>query len=159
MNIEEIIGEGLKLHQPQLTSASRRECIIETLQEVGLNENILSRYPYEFSGGQRQRIAIARVLVLKPKIIVLDEPTSALDVSIQQQILLLLAKLQKKYGITYLLISHDLSVIRALSHRTLVLKNGILVEQGETEALIKHPQHSYTQELFAAAIHNATCLP
>lgn len=152
MNIEEIIGEGLKLHQPQLTPASRRESIIEALQEVGLDENILNRYPYEFSGGQRQRIAIARVLVLKPKIIVLDEPTSALDVSIQQQILLLLAKLQKKYGIAYLLISHDLSVIRALSHRILVLKNGTLVEQGETEALIKQPQHPYTQTLFAAAM-------
>jgi microcin C transport system ATP-binding protein len=152
MNIEEIISEGLKLHQPQLTSASRRECIVETLQEVGLDQNILNRYPYEFSGGQRQRIAIARVLVLKPKIIVLDEPTSALDVSIQQQILLLLAKLQKKHGIAYLLISHDLSVIRALSHRILVLKDGALVEQGETEALIKQPQHPYTQTLFAAAM-------
>lgn len=151
MTIEEIVGEGLALHQADLTKAQRREQIISVLHEVGLSPDVLDRYPHEFSGGQRQRIAIARVLILRPKLLVLDEPTSALDVSIQQQVLTLLSGLQKKYNLAYLLISHDLAVIQAMAHRVLVLKEGQVVEQGEAEALMNHPVHPYTRALLDAA--------
>ena len=151
MTIEDIVSEGLRLHHAQLTPQAVREQVINVLQEVGLDATVLSRYPHEFSGGQRQRIAIARVLILKPKILILDEPTSALDVSIQQQILNLLSALQKKYNIAYLLISHDLAVIRAMTHHTLVLKDGAVVESGETMALLTQPAHPYTQTLIKAA--------
>jgi microcin C transport system ATP-binding protein len=151
MTIEQVVGEGLALHQPQLSTEQRRERIVGTLREVGLNEAVLGRYPHEFSGGQRQRIAIARVLVLQPRVLVLDEPTSALDVSIQQQVLELLADLQRRHGIAYLFISHDLAVIRAMAHHVLVLKDGQVVEEGETEALMRSPGHPYTRELLAAA--------
>jgi microcin C transport system ATP-binding protein len=151
MSIAEIVGEGLALHQPQLSREERQQQVADTLAEVGLDRSVLARYPHEFSGGQRQRIAIARVLILKPRILILDEPTSALDVSIQQQVLQLLTQLQNKYRLSYLFISHDLAVVRAMSHRILVLKDGELVEQGETESLLANPQHAYTQALFAAA--------
>jgi microcin C transport system ATP-binding protein len=150
--IEQIVGEGLEIHFPQLTEQERRNKIIEVLGEVGLSSNILQSYPHQFSGGQRQRIAIARALVLEPKVLILDEPTSALDVSIQKQVLELLVKLQKKYQLSYLLISHDLAVIYALSHRIYVLKDGEIVEQGEAEQVIQHPAHAYTQRLIQAAI-------
>ncbi|BCL92607.1 ABC transporter ATP-binding protein [Ralstonia pseudosolanacearum] len=151
MTIEQIVGEGLALHQPHVNDAERRQRVIEALREVGLDRTALGRYPHEFSGGQRQRIAIARVLILKPQVLVLDEPTSALDVSIQQQVLSLLSALQKKYNLSYLFISHDLAVIRAMSHRVMVMKDGKVVEAGDTEAVLASPSHPYTCKLMAAA--------
>jgi glutathione transport system ATP-binding protein len=121
------------------------------LEHVGLAGDHARRYPHEFSGGQRQRIAIARAVVLRPEILVLDEPTSALDVSVQQQVLALLSDLQSRYGMSYVFISHDLAVVRAMSHRVLVMKDGAIVEQGEAEALFAAPREKYTQTLLAAA--------
>jgi microcin C transport system ATP-binding protein len=156
MTVGQIVGEGLALHMPQLTRAGREQRILDMLAEVGLSaaqgqHEVLQRYPHEFSGGQRQRIAIARAVVLRPEVLVLDEPTSALDVSVQQQVLALLAELQRRYGMSYLFISHDLAVVRAMSHRVLVMKDGAIVEQGEAQALFEAPTHPYTQALLAAA--------
>jgi len=152
MTVEQIIGEGLKLHFPQLDKSQRKARILSVLDEVGLESDILWRYPHEFSGGQRQRIAIARAVVLEPDVILLDEPTSALDVSVQKQVLGLLAKLQKKHGLSYIFISHDLRVIRAMSHRVIVMKNGKAVEEGVTSKVLDQPQNTYTKELSQAAI-------
>jgi microcin C transport system ATP-binding protein len=151
MTIEQIVGEGLALHQPGLAPEARREAIVAMLAEVGLDASALARYPHEFSGGQRQRIAIARAAILRPALMLLDEPTSALDVSVQQQVLELLAGLQRKYGLSYLFITHDLAVIRAMAHRVLVMKDGRVVESGETAALFAAPQDAYTRTLLAAA--------
>ncbi len=152
MNIEQIIGEGLKLHFPRLTPVQRRERIEAVMDEVGLEHGMLSRYPHEFSGGQRQRIAIARAVVLEPKLILLDEPTSALDISVQKQVLGLLRDLQRRHGMSYLFISHDLKVVRAIAHRVLVMKEGRVVETGTTETIFDSPQHSYTRKLLEAAL-------
>jgi microcin C transport system ATP-binding protein len=157
MTIEQIVGEGVALHMPELSKVERRQRILDMLAEVGLSEqqgitDVLTRYPHEFSGGQRQRIAIARAVILRPEVLVLDEPTSALDVSVQQQVLALLADLQRKYGMSYVFISHDLAVMRAMAHRVLVMKDGVIVEQGEAEALFAAPREPYTQTLLAAAL-------
>jgi microcin C transport system ATP-binding protein len=156
MTVGQIVGEGLALHQPELSPAQREAKVLAMLDEVGLSaargiQGVLQRYPHEFSGGQRQRIAIARAVVLEPEILVLDEPTSALDVSVQQQVLALLAELQHRRGLSYIFISHDLAVIRAMAHRVMVMKNGDVVEEGETLALFDAPQQAYTRELLAAA--------
>lgn len=152
MTVEQIIGEGLYIHFPHLNAEQRLEKISRVLNEVGMDDSILWRYPHEFSGGQRQRIAIARVVILEPELILLDEPTSALDVSVQKQVLELLAELQQKHKISYMFISHDLNVIRSISHRVLVMKEGRVVEQGETEQLFNEPLQDYTKELLNAAL-------
>jgi microcin C transport system ATP-binding protein len=149
--IERIVGEGLALHRPQLDAAGRREKVLTVLREVGLDRTALYRYPHEFSGGQRQRIAIARALVLEPRILILDEPTSALDVSIQQQVLKLLAGLQQKYNLGFVFISHDLAVIGAMAHRVAVMKDGSIVESGDVEKIFASPAHPYTRKLLEAA--------
>jgi microcin C transport system ATP-binding protein len=151
MTIEQIVGEGVALHRPELDVRMRRDAIVAMMGEVGLDASALSRYPHEFSGGQRQRIAIARAAILQPSLMLLDEPTSALDVSVQQQVLELLVGLQRKYGLSYLFITHDLAVIRAMAHRVIVMKDGIVVETGETQALFASPSAEYTRLLLAAA--------
>jgi microcin C transport system ATP-binding protein len=150
--IERIVGEGLALHRPQLSADARRDKVVSVLREVGLDRTVLHRYPHEFSGGQRQRIAIARSLVLEPRILILDEPTSALDVSIQQQVLKLLAGLQQKYHLGFVFISHDLEVIGAMAHRVAVMQNGIIVETGEVERIFAQPAHPYTRKLLKAVL-------
>jgi len=153
--IEQIIGEGLALHHPELSDAERRQRIVDTLQEVGLAADMLGRYPHEFSGGQRQRIAIARVVVLKPRLLLLDEPTSALDASVQQQVLKLLVELQHRYHMSYLFITHDLALIQAVAHRVMVMKDGAVVESGLTETVLSNPASAYTRDLLAAAAVDA----
>ena len=155
MTVEEIVGEGLRVHQPQLSASQRQAQVIAALAEVGLAEvqfvGLLQRYPHQFSGGQRQRIAIARALVLAPDILVLDEPTSALDVTMAQQILDLLQNLQRQRGLSYLLITHDVAVVRAMAHSVIVMKDGQVLESGPIEAVLGNPQHGYTRMLLAAS--------
>jgi microcin C transport system ATP-binding protein len=151
LSVGEIIAEGLMVHAPQITEAVRDAKVEAVLREVGLEPEFAARYPHEFSGGQRQRIAIARALILEPRMIVLDEPTSALDRSVQAQILELLRRLQTDRGLAFLFISHDLAVIRALAHRVMVMRQGVVVEAGEADAIFNAPQHAYTQALLKAA--------
>ena len=155
MTVEEIVGEGLLVHEPALTLEQRRERVVQVLQEVGLTEaqfpGLLGRYPHEFSGGQRQRLAIARALIVQPQVLVLDEPTSALDVTIQKQVLKLLQRLQRERGLSYLLITHDVDVIWAMAHEVLVMKDGQVVESGTVAQVLQNPRDPYTQTLVAAA--------
>jgi microcin C transport system ATP-binding protein len=149
MTVEQIVAEGLEVHG--VGREDRRAQVAAILSEVGLDPAMMDRYPHEFSGGQRQRIAIARAMILRPKLVVLDEPTSALDMTVQVQIVELLRSLQRKNAIAYLFISHDLKVVRALSHKVIVMKNGDVVEQGQAEALFSDPQTRYTRDLLEAA--------
>jgi microcin C transport system ATP-binding protein len=154
--VAQIVGEGLGIHFPELDAQARRARVVQALDEVGLSEEMLWRYPHEFSGGQRQRIAIARVVVLEPKLVLLDEPTSALDVSVQKQVLELLRELQRRHGMSYIFISHDLAVIRAMAHRIVVMRQGRIVERGETEALFEQPRDPYTRQLLKASLLSRT---
>jgi microcin C transport system ATP-binding protein len=156
MSVSEIIEEGLKIHEPQQTADQRDKAVVDVLNEVGLNPDTRFRYPHEFSGGQRQRIAIARAMVLKPKFVMLDEPTSALDMSVQAQVVDLLRDLQKKHGLAYLFISHDLKVVRALANEVIVMRNGVIVEKGSSKQIFDAPQTDYTKALIAAAFNIAT---
>jgi microcin C transport system ATP-binding protein len=150
MTAEEIIAEGLSVHGLE-PGRNRREMVAEIMEEVGLDPTTMHRYPHEFSGGQRQRIAIARAMILRPKLVVLDEPTSALDMTVQVQIVELLRNLQKKHGLAYLFISHDLRVVRALSHKVLVMRAGDVVESGDADQIFDAPATDYTRALMEAA--------
>lgn len=151
MSCEQIIAEGLGVHgNPD--GRAERDLVAEVMEEVGLDPASMERYPHEFSGGQRQRIAIARAMILRPRMVVLDEPTSALDMTVQVQIVELLRALQVKYGLAYLFISHDLNVVRAMSHKMIVMKQGDIVEAGDAEALFTAPQTEYAQRLLNAAL-------
>lgn len=147
----DIVSEGLRFHQPELARAEVERRVRDTLREVGLPEECASRYPHEFSGGQRQRIAVARAIILEPRLVVLDEPTSALDRSVQKQLVELLRDLQARRRLSYLFISHDLAVVRAMAHRLLVLKDGEVMEQGECRQVLERPASDYTRALVAAA--------
>jgi microcin C transport system ATP-binding protein len=153
MSIEAIIGEGLQVHEPDLSRADRTERVVTALREVGLDPDTRHRYPHEFSGGQRQRVSIARAMVLKPEFVVLDEPTSALDLSVQAQIVDLLRALQEKYGLSYIFISHDLRVVRAMAHELIVMKDGRIVESGPASSIFAAPQQDYTRALMDAALN------
>ncbi len=152
MTIGEIVGEGLRVHEPQLDRVAQRERIAAALKEVGLAPDIIGRYPHEFSGGQRQRIAIARALILRPRVLILDEPTSALDATVQKQVIALLQRLQRDHGLSYLFITHDLAVVRAMAHRVMVLYQGEVVEVGDTESIFETPQAEYTRILVQASL-------
>ena len=151
MTCAQIIAEGLEVHGAP-AGQQHEELVRDILVEVGLDPTMMHRYPHEFSGGQRQRIAIARAMVLRPKFVVLDEPTSALDMTVQVQIVDLLRDLQKKYGLAYLFISHDLKVVRAMSHYVLVMKDGDIVEEGPVDRIFEAPQNAYTRKLMHAAL-------
>jgi microcin C transport system ATP-binding protein len=155
LTVEDIVAEGLLVHAPQLTEPARRAKVVAMLRAVGLADSqfpgLLSRYPHEFSGGQRQRLAIARALIVEPDLLVLDEPTSALDVTIQQQVLRLLQQLQKQRGLAYLLITHDVEVIRAMAHDVMVMKEGVVVEAGSVQQVLGAPRDAYTRRLVLAA--------
>ncbi|KAA3637918.1 MAG: ABC transporter ATP-binding protein, partial [Bacteroidetes bacterium] len=150
MMVGNVIREVLKLHQPSLSEVDSKNKVLELLNLVGMESIHYNRYPHELSGGQRQRICIARALAVEPKFIICDEPVSALDVSVQAQVLNLLKDLQEKFGLTYIFISHDLSVVKFMCDRMLVMQNGRIVESGSAEEIYAHPKEVYTQELIAA---------
>ncbi|SHL26203.1 ABC transporter ATP-binding protein [Roseibium suaedae] len=156
MSVSDIVGEGLQVHFPKLSVDERDAKVAKALEEVGLDSSTRFRYPHEFSGGQRQRISIARAMVLEPKFVMLDEPTSALDMSVQAQVVDLLRDLQKKHGLAYLFISHDLKVVRALANDVVVMRNGKVVESGRAEEIFDTPKTDYTKALMAAAFRLET---
>ncbi len=156
MSVSDIVEEGLWVHHKQLSAGEREQRVVRALADVGLSAEARFRYPHEFSGGQRQRIALARALVLEPSFLVLDEPTSALDMLIQSQMVDLLRALQKRHNLTYLFISHDLRVVAALATRLVVMRNGVVVEEGPAADLFARPQSDYTRALFAAAFNLET---
>lgn len=151
MTVASIIAEGLSVHKPHLSQAERDAMVIEAMEKVKLNPDTRHRFPHEFSGGQRQRISIARALILRPKLIVMDEPTSALDMSVQSEVVDLLRDIQEQDGLAYIFISHDLRVVRALSHRVIVMKDGAVVEQGTAQHIFENPETDYTKALIKAA--------
>ncbi len=150
IKVIDIICEGLDIHFPKMDPKEREQKAIDLLELVGLNKEHLSRYPHEFSGGQRQRIGIARALITNPDFIIADEPISALDVSMQSQVVNLLKELQQKFGLTYLFIAHDLSMVRSISDRVAVMHLGHIVEIGKSEDIFNNPQHEYTKSLISA---------
>ena len=153
LSVLQIVEEGLTIQKPELSAKARRERVAQALTEVGLDAGNMDRFPHEFSGGQRQRIAIARALALEPKFIMLDEPTSALDMSVQAQVVDLLRSLQLKHNLSYLFISHDLKVVRALANEVIVMRDGVVVERGVTQEIFNNPQEPYTKALLAAALN------
>lgn len=158
MSVEQIISEGLAVHGLGGSVAGRAQLAREALSETGLSPDLATRFPHELSGGQRQRVAIARAIVLRPRLIVLDEPTSALDRSVQAQLVELLRTLQARHGLAYVFISHDLKVVRAMSHRVMVMQSGRVLESGSAESIFTAPQHPYTQRLLNAALDGAQSL-
>jgi microcin C transport system ATP-binding protein len=150
MTVEEIIAEGLGVHGVE-PGRDRHQMVADIMAEVGLDPGTMARYPHEFSGGQRQRVAIARAMILRPQLLVLDEPTSALDMTVQVQIVDLLRDLQRKWGLAYIFISHDLRVVRAMSHKVIVMKDGDIVEAADAATLFAAPKTDYTRALMAAA--------
>jgi len=150
MTVEQIITEGLGVHGVE-PGRDRRRMVAEIMAEVGLSPEMMHRYPHEFSGGQRQRIAIARAMILRPKVVVLDEPTSALDMTVQVQIVDLLRDLQERHGLAFLFISHDLRVVRAMAHHIMVMRAGEVIEQGSTAQIFDAPREEYTRALLRAA--------
>jgi ABC-type microcin C transport system duplicated ATPase subunit YejF len=153
LTVEQIIGEGLQVHEPQLRRKERQARVEQALLEVELDPDMAGRFPHEFSGGQRQRIAIARALILKPELLILDEPTSALDVTIQAQIIALLREVQRRHGLTYIFITHDLRVLRSLADELAVMRQGKIVESGPADRIFSQPGHDYTRQLLAAAFY------
>lgn len=151
MPVADIVSEGLRYHHPELSPTEVAERVRRTLREVELPQDVARRYPHEFSGGQRQRIAVARAIILEPRLIVLDEPTSALDRTVQKQLIDLLRQLQERHGLSYLFISHDLAVVRAMAHRVMVLKEGKVVEEGPCADILSRPSSAYTRALVDAA--------
>lgn len=150
MTVSEIIAEPLQVFEPQLGKQAQKQKVQEMMERVGLLPNQINRYPHEFSGGQCQRIGIARALILKPKLLICDEPVSALDVSIQAQIINLLMELQQEMGLSMLFIAHDLSIVKHISHRIMVMYLGKVVETADRDSLYKHPRHPYTRALINA---------
>jgi microcin C transport system ATP-binding protein len=151
MVVGDIVAEGLRVHEPDLPTEEREKRVIKALSEVGIDPESRHRYPHEFSGGQRQRIAVARAMVLEPRFVMLDEPTSALDMSVQAQVVDLLRELQRRHNLSYLFISHDLKVVRALANDVIVMRDGVVVESGTADEIFDRPKTDYTKALMAAA--------
>jgi oligopeptide transport system ATP-binding protein len=151
MTCGQIVAEGLLVHERGISGIERESAIAAAFSEVGLDPALRNRYPHEFSGGQRQRIAIARAIILKPDLVVLDEPTSSLDRQVQKQVVELLRELQRKHGLSYIFISHDLTLVRAMADHVLVMRHGKVIEEGSAEAIFDRPAEDYTQRLLAAA--------